>query len=560
MDDSFQALLGDRYLLERKLGQGGMGSVYLATDRKVGRSVAIKRISGNIAPTAEALERFRLETETTARTQHPHIVQVLDVGLGQSPYMVLEALTGNSLQEQLRLEPRLSVARACLIATQVLHALEAAHRLLVVHRDIKPANIFLVETPPPGVFVKVLDFGVARLLSQERITHAGDAVGSAYYMSPEQHRGLEVDGRSDIFSVGVVLYEMLAGHRPFRGATPESGIAQMMSGAPPAPIPNCPPELDLQVRRALSIHQGERFPSAHAMAAAIQPFLPRITQEVQSSYAGLTSSRDPVHSLPTARTTTSHTQMPATSPGAFPAAHPSRPSRSLWPLGLLAFAVIGVGAAGAAYYWSTHADEPSAVRTDASGAASTAPTATGVSAAETLSSEPAASLSVARKTAPGAKLSSLATDAGSRGAVVDAGMASLDAGKTAALDAGMASGATIGAACSKPGPLGKGMACTREGKVACNADASYCASASACVRLSDDEQHCGKCDNVCKQDERCSFSKCESCRNNPFAGMCGGVCTPFGANPNCGGCNVRCGYDEMCIHQNGVFRCNKIKR
>lgn len=276
MDAKLQAAVGNRYQLERLLGKGGMGSVYLARDVALHRYVAIKTLAHHALSNA-GLARFRAEAEVTARLQHPHIVQVYEVAESTVPFLVLEPLKGESLRSRLQREPVFSIQRACLIAVQVLSALAAAHKAGVVHRDIKPPNIFLVETPAPGVLAKVLDFGVARLSTHNpRITRAGELVGTIAYMSPEQAEGQEVDGRSDVYSLAVVLYEMLAGKRPFEGTSPEHLRALMLSAAP-SPIPQCPEALNTVLLTALSRHPNERFRSAHAMADALAPFLPRVT-------------------------------------------------------------------------------------------------------------------------------------------------------------------------------------------------------------------------------------------------------------------------------------------
>lgn len=280
MDPEIVTKLGGRYRFERTIGEGGMGSIYECTDTKLGRRVAIKTIQPSVTPGFQQVERFQLEAQTTARLQHTHIVQVLDIGLDNPPYIILEALSGTDLYARIRANGKMSIPRAVMIATQVLSALAAAHEAGVVHRDIKPSNIFLVETPPPGECAKVLDFGVARIIHHERMTIAGDAIGTMQYMSPEQHQGDAVDGRSDLFSLGIVLYEMLAGHRPFltAGVKRETALKSLLTGAPIPPIPECPAELHAIVCKALALHPSRRFTSAQEMAHALTSFLPRVTQ------------------------------------------------------------------------------------------------------------------------------------------------------------------------------------------------------------------------------------------------------------------------------------------
>jgi len=215
-------VLDGKYQLRRKLGQGGFGVVYQATHILLQREVAVKilRPAGNADPD-ESLRRFQVEGMSACRVNHPNAVAILDSGIAHGvPFLVMELLVGRTLGHYLESNPRVHICRVLEIAVPVCRVLIAAHEVGLAHRDIKPDNIFLHD-PGDGEFVKVLDFGIAKLLGGDAIsaqaprrTHAG-LVGTPVYMAPERLRGREHDGRSDVYSLGVVMYEMLTGHAPF---------------------------------------------------------------------------------------------------------------------------------------------------------------------------------------------------------------------------------------------------------------------------------------------------------------------------------------------------------
>ncbi len=222
--DRLATALADRYAIERELGQGGMATVYLAHDLKHDRKVALKVLHPELAATLGP-ERFQREIRTTARLQHPHILPVLDSGetAGQLWY-TMPFVRGESLRDRLQREGQLPVDVAVDLACQVALALDYAHREGVVHRDLKPENILLSDGQ-----ALVADFGIAKALSaagEAQLTETGLAVGTPAYMSPEQAGGGQVDGRSDVYALGCVVYEMLAGEPPFSGSTPQAMIAK----------------------------------------------------------------------------------------------------------------------------------------------------------------------------------------------------------------------------------------------------------------------------------------------------------------------------------------------
>src|SRR2546422_6013746 len=217
LPDRVRASLADRYTIEGELGRGGMATVYLARDRKHDRPVALRVLRGELAATVGA-ERFLREIQVTAHLPHPNILPLLDSGRADDfLYYVPPYVEGESLRNRLDRERQLPVAEAVHLAAAVAGALDYAHRHHIVHRDIKPENILLEE----GQAV-VADFGIARALHAAEggnLTETGVTLGTATYMSPEQATGDQLDGRSDIYSLGCVLYEMLAGGAPYAGAT-----------------------------------------------------------------------------------------------------------------------------------------------------------------------------------------------------------------------------------------------------------------------------------------------------------------------------------------------------
>lgn len=264
------------YRIVRVLGEGGMGIVYEAEHGTLGRRVALKVLSERSNDDPTALARLRREALAMGSLQHPHIVQVSDFFEGPPPFLVMELLSGQSLRDRLKERGAMRPSDACLVTVQLLSALGAAHRAGIVHRDVKPANVLVVSTPVTDVFVKLLDFGVAKLMTSQgpALTHADAIVGSAPYMAPEQIRGEAIDGKTDLFAVGVTLYEMLAGRRPFVGGPKENVMVAILRGGPIAPLAGVLPELEAVVLRALSRSPTARFLTAEEMTAALMPFVP----------------------------------------------------------------------------------------------------------------------------------------------------------------------------------------------------------------------------------------------------------------------------------------------
>jgi eukaryotic-like serine/threonine-protein kinase len=219
-------LLGGRYRLDAQIGRGGMSTVYRAFDTVLERPVAIKLMHREIATDSDQLERFRREARSVARLSHPHIVTVIDAGEEPSddaldpgvgtPYIVLEYVEGETLKQLIQAEGPLDVSQAIAYAIEIARALGAAHERMIVHRDVKPQNVLIGEEGG----AKITDFGIARTLTEEGLTVAGRVLGTTDYVSPEQALGQSVTGQSDLYSLGIVLYEMLTGQVPFTGSSP----------------------------------------------------------------------------------------------------------------------------------------------------------------------------------------------------------------------------------------------------------------------------------------------------------------------------------------------------
>src|SRR5437588_1254793 len=206
--------LSGRYRLEARIGAGGMSTVYRALDETLQRQVAIKLMNREVASDSDQLERFRREARAVAQLSHPHIVGVIDAGEDASrPYIVFEYVEGETLKDRIRRVGRLPIAEAVAYAVEIARALGAAHARHIVHRDVKPQNVLIEEEGS----AKVTDFGIARTLDWEGLTADGRVLGTTDYVSPEQALGQPVTGQSDLYSLGIVLYEMLTGEVPFKG-------------------------------------------------------------------------------------------------------------------------------------------------------------------------------------------------------------------------------------------------------------------------------------------------------------------------------------------------------
>ena len=262
--------LQDRYRFERQVGKGGMATVYLAHDLTTDRDVALKVLNPELARTVGA-DRFKREIRVASRLEHPNILRVLDSGeVGDLLWFTMPYVQGEDLGDLLLSEPSLPLPRALTITRAVGAALAAAHEQGVVHRDIKPDNILL-----EGDHVMVADFGVARAVSEmhEKLTATGMVVGTPVYMSPEQAAGeKEIDGRSDQYALASVLYEMIAGEPPFRGATPTATLMRRFAGPPQPlrPIFDIPEAVERAILRALEREPTGRYASVSDFIDALE--------------------------------------------------------------------------------------------------------------------------------------------------------------------------------------------------------------------------------------------------------------------------------------------------
>lgn len=269
--DKSQFKLG-RYEIAAEVGHGAMGTVYKAHDPLIERTVALKTIRIDLSHQAHQIfkERFYREAKSAGRLNHPNIVTIYDVGeTDGSAYIAMEYLEGESLDMLLDNHIHLSIERIAHITLQIANGLAYAHQHGVIHRDIKPANIILMRS---GRVVKITDFGIAQIPTTEQLSE-GTLLGSPRYMSPEQVQGKVVDGRSDVFSLGIVLYEMLTGHTPFTGDDLGTILYNIMNFEPAFPSQiskNVPEPLDRIVMRALAKRPAERYQTAREMAADLR--------------------------------------------------------------------------------------------------------------------------------------------------------------------------------------------------------------------------------------------------------------------------------------------------
>ncbi len=255
-----------RYLITGRIGRGGMGMVYRALDESLEREVAVKTLSADGSLDADSRRRFEVEARAAARLQHPNIVTVFELGEDRGlPFIAMEMLPGADLEALLRSGEEIPLGEKLDIVAQVCRGLAYAHERGIVHRDIKPSNIRLLDDGT----AKIMDFGIAKL-GGTHLTKTGMMVGTVHYMSPEQVRGQPLDGRSDVFSVGVILYELLAGERPFRGEGATQVLYKIVNEEPPPPdlaaVGELAPRLHEVLSRALAKERDARYPGAAALA------------------------------------------------------------------------------------------------------------------------------------------------------------------------------------------------------------------------------------------------------------------------------------------------------
>jgi serine/threonine-protein kinase len=317
--------IAGRYRLERRLGIGGMSTVQLAFDERLQRYVAVKLLAEHLADDDSFVSRFRREALAAARLVHPNIVQVFDFGFDETAhqhFIVMEHVSGQSCAELLRDRGHLDVEQAVSIITQACRGLDYAHRNGVVHRDVKPGNLLVADT---GV-VKLADFGIARATDQSSITQVGSVLGTAAYLAPEQARGEEAGPRADIYSLGVVSYQLLSGRLPYEAASlSELALRQQRESPPPLNQlnPAVPPELARVVAAALAIEQEDRPVDGLVLADAIRAGAQGLDPQLGTAAAAQLGTRA-TRILPAAEAATAATRVESARAASPPRAVPAR--------------------------------------------------------------------------------------------------------------------------------------------------------------------------------------------------------------------------------------------
>ncbi len=300
--------LDDKYIVVGHIKTGGMGAVYEVEHGPLGKRLAAKLLLPELVRRPELLERFRREARAASATGHENIVEVTDLGetRGGVPFLIMELLVGRTLGTELKDGP-LPPERAVHIARQILSALKAAHGRGIVHRDLKPENIFLIQRAGDPDFVKVLDFGIAKMIDEapgQELTQAGQVVGTPTYMSPEQARGGEIDARTDVYATGAILYRMITGQRPFTAPTFNALLFAIAQGNPTAPrthSPACTEALEAAILRAMAVDPRTRYQNAEQFDEALAEddltsrrtkAGPRKTPEIDATSPGKSKSRD----------------------------------------------------------------------------------------------------------------------------------------------------------------------------------------------------------------------------------------------------------------------------
>jgi eukaryotic-like serine/threonine-protein kinase len=549
------ALRGGRYDLKEILGRGGVGTVYRAYQNDLRREVAIKVISaGGASP--EALARFAYEARAAAVLRSPHVVQVFDFNQDdpEEPYIVMELLSGETLQAVLARETRLTEARTVAIVSQLLTVLDEVHRNSIVHRDVKPSNIQLVRDPHMGELLKLLDFGVAKLAQASRaITRDGFIIGTASYMPPEQIFTAEVDGRSDLYAVGAVMFECLVGGRLSKATDVLSVLRDAQTRPEFLPLPELhvvSPRMYPLIQKALAKNPNNRFGSAKEMRdALLQSGL------APANYAGVSHSV-PAPAPAISMAPSADRTLPLNTTESQPGPASPRTRRTGLVIGLVALGVGGLAAAGGGA-WHMLSARPADTRADAAIAPGTrvpeAPVAAGRSDSVPKASPSAPNAGVRVDPRAGKKELS------------DAGPKSSDASAPRVNDASapnvpvVAQGRIPGAKCDIEGRdyPELGMWCTNALVYACNKSIprTYCPGQEGCKNFGNDRKNCGSCGNACQGSDACSDGKCKSCESDFRFSICNGACTSIATSKDCGGCGVRCDLPKLCRLKGSAYAC-----
>ncbi|HXJ22033.1 MAG TPA: serine/threonine-protein kinase [Polyangia bacterium] len=371
----------DRYTLVRMLGRGGMGAVYEARHATLSRRFALKFLLPELAANREILRRFENEAKAAGALEHPNLAAVTDFGRAPdgAPYIVMEFLQGEDCARLLKREGALPVPRAVNIVVQACRGLALAHQAGIVHRDLKPENLFVTTAGDGGDLVKVLDFGIAKLMVSDAsvVTGTGATFGTAFYMSPEQARGAgEVDARTDVWSLGVVLYELLSGRKPFVGEQFLQVIHQILSAEPPALgtlRPALPARLTAIVERTMAKEVTARVPSVTALAEELGSLIGAglagsgpIAQRSPSEAMAATAASPATITGPASLAPRAPTAAPQAAPEERPGRPAQRRSTTAW---VLIVSLLALAGGAAALFARRGSDPPRA----AAAAVTTAP-------------------------------------------------------------------------------------------------------------------------------------------------------------------------------------------
>lgn len=379
-DPYIGVVLGTKYRIEEKIGEGGMGQIYMARHITLNKRYAVKMLNAEFSKNQEAVERFRREATTAGELDHPNIINITDIDYTDDglAYIVMEFLDGREFRDDLTQTPILATDRLVRIFTQVCRALDAAHARGIVHRDLKPENIFLVDLPDQPDTVKLLDFGISKIKTggATNLTQTGMVIGTPHYMAPEQAKGdRDIDHRADIFALGAILYEASTGQVPATGDTATAILMKILLEEPVPPRqlnPNLSPEVEMVIQRAMQKDREQRFQSCSELAEALQAATGMGTSTQMSGIAAAPSMY-PTASQPTPPASTGMQTPPpqgygtaqtpmawngAPSTGATPAPTVAPPQKKgggmgaliAIPLILVLVLLLGGGAIGAMYF------------------------------------------------------------------------------------------------------------------------------------------------------------------------------------------------------------------